>query len=607
MNASWNKTRATCILRVFLVCAVFTTRAAGQNPPTKYTVSIAAPAAHLVHVKIELPPGADERDLQLPVWDSLYQVRDFSQYVNGVRARTSYGQHAPVRQLEKSLWRVTGAAKGAEVEYEILANLPGPYGAELNESHAFFNLAQILMYPVEARSRPIELRFSDVPEQWRIATALEISSGVVLAPNYDRLVDSPVEIGEFKESDFDQGGAHYRVVVDAQSTDYDMEKVLSTVRPIVASETAWMNDHQFQTFLFIYHFPRRPGGGGMEHAFSTAIEVNAQTLQDDPLSLADVTAHEFFHLWNVKRIRPQSLEPRDFTQENYTPSLWFCEGFTNTVGEYSLLGAGLIREPQFLSHFAAAIGEYERRPAHLIQSAEEASVNAWLEKYAYYRTPERSISYYNKGELVGVLLDLSVRESSHGTASLREVFQWMNANDARKGRFFADSEGVREAVEAVAHSDFRDFFRDYVAGTKPIPWDDFFATVGLHLERKQIEVADLGFVVVRNFDMPPIVVSVKPGSAAEKAGLTPGDSVVEIDGHAPPRDIDARLARFRPGDMLRLQIKNALGKRDLQWKVGAIYELHFELNDMDNITPQQKARRAAWLKGESETAGAGRP
>lgn len=345
----------------------------------------------------------------------------------------------------------------------------------------------------------------------------------------------------------------------------------------------------------------------MEHAYSTAIEVTAQTLQDDPLSLAGVTAHEFFHLWNVKRIRPQSLEPRDYSKENYTTSLWFSEGFTNTVGEYSLLRSGLINEPEFLTHLAGAIGEYERRPAHGTQSAEEASMDAWFEKYDYYRTPDRSISYYNKGELIGVLLDLKLRESSHGAASLRDVFQWMNVNYPQKRRFFPDTDGVREASESVSHADFKDFFRKYVSGTEPIPWNEFFSSVGLRLDRKQIQVADPGFTLVQNFGMPPIVVSVNRGSAAEKAGLSTGDSIIEIDGHAISRDFDSRLSRLHPGDMLRLQIKNALGKREMQWTVGARDLVHFELNDMDNVSPQQKARRTAWLCGESETSGDCRP
>src|SRR5438445_12370854 len=152
-----------------------------------------------------------------------------------------------------------------------------------------------------------------------------------------------------------------------------------------------MNDRPFDHYMFIYHFPKAGGGGGMEHAYSTMIDSSADRVRGNPLSLADVTAHEFFHLWNVKRIRPQSLEPVDYTKENYTNALWFSEGVTNTVEDYILLRAGLLDENQFLHRLAGQIEELEDRPAHLSQSAEESSLDAWLEKYQPYWSPERSI------------------------------------------------------------------------------------------------------------------------------------------------------------------------------------------------------------------------
>ena len=200
------------------------------------------------------------------------------------------------------------------MEYEILADQSGPFGAQLNTQHAFFNLAEILMYPVDGRSSPAEVSFTDIPTGWHIATALAVSGGGFTAENYDRLVDSPVEIGAFQESDFDEGGGHYRVVVDADPSDYDMHKIVAMLRRLVSSATIWMEDRTFQTYVFFYHFPRGAPGNGMEHANGTAIDLSAQTLWRNPDALASLTGHEFFHLWNVKRIRPQSLEPVDYTQ-----------------------------------------------------------------------------------------------------------------------------------------------------------------------------------------------------------------------------------------------------------------------------------------------------
>ncbi len=244
-----------------------------------------------------------------------------------------------------------------------------------------------------------------------------------------------MEIGTFHEFDFNQGAGHYRVIVDGDAADYDMQKIVTTVRGIVAAETAWMDDRPPDRYLLLYHFVRGLGGIAMEHADSTAIDVSAGGPAQDPQSLADLTAHEFFHLWNVKRIRPQSLEPTDYTRENYTTNLWFIEGVTTTVADYARLAAGLLDQSRFLSGLALQIKQLEQRPAHLTQSAEESSLDTWLEKYEYYRQPERSVSYYNKGYLLGVLLDLEIRDASNDAASLQDLFQWLNQNYARKGRF----------------------------------------------------------------------------------------------------------------------------------------------------------------------------
>ncbi|MBZ5599246.1 MAG: hypothetical protein LAN83_13085 [Acidobacteriia bacterium] len=587
-----------------------------QPAAIRYAVSLKDSTAHLVHVKIDIPAGAAERDLQLPVWNALYQVRDFSQYVNWVRARKGTGQSLDVLTADKSHWHISGTEGGAEVEYEIMADLPGPYGAQLNPQHAFFNLAEILMYPVDARTSPMQVTFADVPSSWRYATSLAACNTVsgqartpapacFAADNYDRLVDAPVEVSAFQEADFDEDGGHYRVVVDADPSDYNLQKIVPTVRRIVSAATSWMDDRPFSTYLFVYHFPHAARGGGMEHAYSTAIDVRAQTLTSDPEALAEVTAHEFFHLWNVKRIRPQSLEPVDYTQENYTRALWFSEGVTSTVQDYILLRAGSISEQRYLERLADQIATLESRPAHLTQSAEESSLDAWLEKYPNYHAPERSISYYNKGELLGVMLDLALRDASSGSASLRNMFRWMNQNYARQGRFFPDSEGVRRAAEAVGHTDLEWFFQKYVAGTAEIPWDDVFRSVGLRLVRRLVPVADLGFGASSDLGAASTVPWVAPNSEAARAGLAGGDVIVEINGHSAGPDFQQWLALLRPGDTLRLRTRGRRGERELHWKLGSREEVEFELADVDNITPQQKARRDAWLGGEAQ--GVARP
>jgi predicted metalloprotease with PDZ domain len=576
----------------------------GANPAplTNYVISLAAPEQHLVEVQVLLPGGGAQRELQLPVWNALYQVRDFVQYVNWVHAKDRAGQPLAVRELHKSLWQISGAERGAIVEYQIFVDSFGPFGAQLNTHHAFFNLAQILMYPVDARGAPVAVRFNRVPEGWRIATPLMSSgNGGFVAESYDRLVDSPVEIGNFQESDFDEAGGHFRVIVDAEPADYDMAQIVSALHKIVAAATSWMNDRPFDSYMFLYHFPRGPGGGGMEHAYSTAIDLNADAIARSSEVLSTVTAHEFFHLWNVKRIRPRTLEPVDYTRANYTRALWFSEGVTSTAEGVIQLRAGLLNEKRYLELLSDEITELERRPAHLTQSAEESSLDAWLEGDPYYRRPERSISYYNKGELLGVVLDLAVRDATHDHASLREVMQWMNQNYAKKGRFFADSDGVREAAEAVSHADLASFFAKYVAGTDEIPWDEFFRGVGLKLTQETNAVPDAGFVASRNFDGPMLVGAVTPGGDAERAGLLVGDTILEIQGNAVGQESRDELARLSPGDTLAVKVRPRRGaERELKWKIGSRQEISYRIKDLENVTAEQRTRRVAWLKGEAE-------
>jgi predicted metalloprotease with PDZ domain len=576
----------------------------GANPAplTNYVISLAAPEQHLVEVQVLLPGGAAQRELQLPVWNALYQVRDFVQYVNWVHAKDRAGRPLAVRELHNSLWEISGAERGAIVEYQIFVDSFGPFGAQLNTHHAFFNLAQILMYPVDARGAPMAVRFNRLPEGWRIATPLMSSgNGGFVAENYDRLVDSPVEIGNFQESDFDEAGGHFRVIVDAEPADYDMAQIVSALHKIVAAATSWMSDRPFDSYMFLYHFPRGPGGGGMEHAYSTAIDLNADAIARSSEVLSTVTAHEFFHLWNVKRIRPRTLEPVDYTKANYTRALWFSEGVTSTAEGVIQLRAGLLSEKRYLELLSDEVTELERRPAHLTQSAEESSLDAWLEGDPYYRRPERSISYYNKGELLGVVLDLAVRDATHDHASLREVMQWMNQNYAKKGRFFADSDGVREAAEAVSHADLASFFAKYVAGTDEIPWDEFFRGVGLKVTQETNAVPDAGFVASRNFDGPMLVGAVTPGGDAERAGLLVGDTILEIQGKAVGQESRDELARLSPGDTLAVKVRPRRGaERELKWKIGSRQEISYRIKDLENVTAEQRVRRAAWLNGEAE-------
>jgi predicted metalloprotease with PDZ domain len=599
--------RKLALLALVLLAATSLSWAA---PPVDYYLSLAKARQHVVHVRIHLAGTSAERDLQLPVWNALYQVRDFAQDVRVVRAHDAAGRPLPVHKVDKTTWRISGAESGAEIEYDMYADKPGPYGAQLNLDHCFLNLAEILMYPLDARASQMTVTFTDVPDQWRIATTLPSlqplvpgGGGTFAARDYDHLVDAPVELGTFAETSFQEGGATYRIVVEADPYDYDMNWIKQTVRRIVAAEVAWMQDRPFSDYLFIYHFPRNAiAGGGMEHAFSCAIELSADRLKDDPVGFENITAHEFFHLWNVKRIRPQGLEPVDYTKENYTDALWWSEGVTSTVADYTLLKAGLITPQQFYALFSREVRNLQLRPAHLTQSAEESSLETWFDKYPSYRLPERSVSYYNKGEILGVLLDLAIRQRTNGSKSLRDVFLWMDRHYAHESIFFPESAGVRQAVEAVTGKDFGWFFQPCVEGTAELPYDDLLRTVGLRLERRSVSVVDPGFQSVRNFDGAPVVVVVDAGSDAERAGLVSGDSILAINGKPPEGGVEDVLANQRIGDTVRLRVSGRRGNREIKFRLGSASQDEYQVMEDPDPSVAQRARQAAWLAGEDQPA-----
>jgi predicted metalloprotease with PDZ domain len=571
-----------------------------SSAQVRYSVSLADPERHLVRVEVIIPSGRASHELQLPVWNALYQIRDFVQYMNWIRAEDASGHALRLTQLNKSRWQVSGAENGARIEYEIFSDNPAPYGTQLNSHHAFFNLAEILLYADDQRNVPVQIGFHGIPANWKIATPLRDTGTTYQAGNYDQLVDSPVEIGTFSEADFNGSCGKYRVTLDGENADSILKKIVPQVERIVNGASKWMNDCPFQEYLFIYHVSDL-SDGGMEHAFGTAINLPASDFEKDLDRFTAITTHEFFHLWNVKRIRPQSLEPVDYTKENYTPALWFSEGVDTSAAEYIELRAGLLDEPHYLTQLGQGITELEDRPAHTAQSAEQSSLDAWLEKYPRYGLPERSISYYNKGELLGVLLDLEMRDASHDQAGLRELFRSMNEQYAKQGKFFADSAAVRDTAEALSPADLREFFQKYVSGVEEIPWDTFFAPVGLRVNRVQAIFADPGFEAGQKFDQPPVVAQVQPNSEAGRAGLKSQDEILRINGQLTGRDFEKQMANLAPGETVTLLVIREGTQRKLQWKLGSREQTIFQVADLPEVTAEQKARRAAWLFDANST------
>jgi len=288
-----------------------------------------------------------EVEVQMPAWNALYEIRDFSSRVQRVEA-FSGSQPLPIEKLDKLTWRIRGDGI-VTVRYAIYWDSPGPFASQLNQEHAFINPAMVFMYVPNRRDESIFVALQEIPAQWNIATALNLStfaSGpniahTILASNYDAFADGPIEIGTFKQLQITDTKPFITVVIHGDG--WKQAEVENTLRKICKYEIELMGGAPFDHYLFIFHIgkPAQGTGGGMEHANSTAINVNSET------QLAGVSAHEFFHLWNVKRIRPASLEPIDYTREQFTRALWFAEGVTSTYGRYAQLRSGLWSKQDF--------------------------------------------------------------------------------------------------------------------------------------------------------------------------------------------------------------------------------------------------------------------
>jgi len=456
-----------------------------------YRVSFDQPDRHLFGVTMSIPVEGTEVTVAIPAWNALYRIRDFAYRVRDVTALCPSLEpvRASVRKLDKQTWQIAlaspcqpGDHNTFEIHYSIEWNDPGPFNSQLDSSHAFMNLAEILMYVPDRRAEDTSVAFDNVPNGWRTAAELVPGNAAnsYVASSYDKLVDAPVESGKFDEFQFHSGGANFRVVVD--SNNWNRRELSAGLQRITDYELHLMGGAPFDAprreYTFIFHLGPDDDleGGGMEHANSTAI---AMASVDSAIPIA---AHEFFHVWNVKRIRPQSLEPVDYTKEQYCRSLWFAEGVTSAYASYTLVRTGLWSTDQFYADLAEQISDLESRPAREWQSAEESSLDAWFEKYDGYNAPARSISYYDKGQILGVMLDLAIRDATGNHKSLDDVLRLMNVEYAQQGKFYDDDAGIRAAVEEVAGKSFEDFFRRYVSGTDEIPYNGFLGIAGLQLK-----------------------------------------------------------------------------------------------------------------------------
>ena len=583
------------LLLSFLACNA-TTKATIQ-----YSISLEHPEQHLFHVTMTIPDVKGEVTVQMAAWNALYQIRDFSSHVQQVSASVGT-ETAAIEKMDKQTWRIQGNGT-VTARYMTYWDEAGPFATQLNGEHAFINPAMILLYIPDRRTEPVSLVVNDVPTDWLIQTAamvaIDFSGGSgttrVLSPTYDTLADSPIEIGKFQA--FDLPGVSPRVIVVVHGDKWRRKQIEEELKRICQYEIRLMEGAPFDHYTFILHIGRGAGGGGMEHSYSTAIGVPSDEY------LSGVAAHEFFHLWNVKRIRPATLEPVDYTKEQYTRALWFAEGVTNTYGSFTLVRSGIWSKDRFYEDLGQQITELESRPANHWQSAEQSSMDAWLEKYQLYNQPDYSVSYYTKGQVLGDLLDILIRDRTNNAKSLDDVLRAMNKDFAKQGKFYRDSLDVRLEAERVASSSFEEFFQKYVAGIEPFPYQQILGLAGLELRTTEQRRATLGFAGEREASGAFIVRAVDADGLAAQAGLRVGDAILTWNGGEVPRRPAGRwVMEQHPGDLLVLRIRREDKELTVEYRLGEIKETAYQVLEVSHATEKARRIREGLLRGETSVA-----
>ena len=539
-----------------------------MKAPIRYRVSVLNPNQHLYGVTLEIDQPAARQRVSLPVWiPGSYLVREFAQHLQRLRA-SSGGQPVALEQLDKNSWeaRLPADSKKAplQLSYEVYAFDASVRTAFLDAQRGFFNPTSLCLRVHEREQEPHALELLDNAHtaDWQVATGLAPAKvdargfGRYLAGDYDELADCPFELGRFWSGQFEVRGVPHRLVVSGAGDFANCEQLLGDTQRICETEIAfWHPDGSappFTSYLFLLH-ASQDGYGGLEHRNSTALVCQRSGLprhnstqatttrrqaSDGYTTLLGLISHEYFHTWNVKRLRPREFKRYDYDRENYTELLWFFEGFTSYYDDLLLLRAGLIDEAAYLQLLAKTINQLLQTPGRQVQSVAQASFDAWVK---YYRinenSPNATVSYYGKGALVALCLDLTLRAEGHSDldAVMRALMQRCDAGPLRESDLLA-------VLKQLGRRRYDAELRDWVHGTGELPLAELLQRHGLQwLQEPEPLAQRLGLRVNESSGLT--IKNVLRDTAAEAAGLAAGDEWLAVE--LPPTEQGAETQAWR--------------------------------------------------------------
>ncbi|MDQ3392718.1 MAG: PDZ domain-containing protein [Bacteroidota bacterium] len=574
-------------------------------PKLEYKLSMSNPHTHYFEVVLRMTDlKQDFIDLKMPTWaPGSYLIREFSRNIDRVGAKGSNGQDIAVKKTAKNTWRIpTKNINEILVNYQVYAFEMSVRTSFLDASHGYINGTSIFLYPDKMLDLPSTLTVIPFKEWKVVSTSLPAVAGrqwVYQVANYDILADSPIEIGNHKVLEFNAAGIPHQIAIYGEGN-YKEAQLKSDLTKIVEACTKVYGDNPNQNYLFIIHNLTK-GSGGLEHLNSTTLQVNRWTYQPQSsyLGFLNLAAHEYFHLWNVKRVRPIELGPFDYENENYNRLLWVMEGFTSYYDKLLITSASLADDRYFLGKVAGAINSIENQAGNKVQPVAEASFDAWIKSYRPdENSPNTTISYYTKGSVLAALLDLEILQSTNGTKNLDDVMQFLYSEYyKKKKRGITDAE-FQAAVENVAGKKLQDFFNDYVNDTKEINYNKYFQYAGLKLidynEGSESPVLGVGTedkggkLMVRN---------VYRETAAYDGGLNVNDEIIAIDGfRVDSNELTSIISMRNPGDSLTVTIARDGQMQALKIQLKNDQSVNYRFSTLDKITEQQKRIYNKWTR-----------
>lgn len=534
-------------------------------PQISYELSMPEPHTHYFEVTISVK-GWDKpsADLKMATWTpGSYLIREYAKNVEGVAARSVSGVMLATDKINKNTWRIeTNGIKDFTFNYKVYAFELTVRNAFVDASHAYLNPAAVFMVVAGKESQATTLTIKPHTSFKKISTALVLKPGTTYeyqVPDWDTFVDSPIEIGNHDTFSFTAAGVPHEVAIYGGGN-YDQARLKKDMAKIVETATAIFGEHPCDHYVFIVHnIPN--GSGGLEHKYSTTLQANPFGYQDERsyANFMGLVAHEYFHLWNVKRLRPAALGPFNYDEENYTHSLWVAEGITSYYDDHILLRAGLIGVDRYLEIVASTFGAIDNTPGSKVQTLAESSFDAWIK---YYRPNENSnnatVGYYTKGACVGILLDLKIRTATSGRKSLDDVMKLMYDRYYKKaGRGYTEAEFEKAAAE-VAGIKLDDFFDTMLRSTTKLDLKAALSEVGLDVKDQNASRNDAWLGAnLNNQNGRWVISSVIRNSPAWHDGLSVNDEVIGLNDYRLTSDWSEILRIFRPGDKIKVLVARA--------------------------------------------------